>query len=167
MKTATLHENNASTIEWKTFALGVTLGAAGASDFTASGTGQTFVLDQLEAGDIVLSHMVRIDLVKPIAHAATWQIQVGVTGDLDRFLGAAGGGVADLKGTDLNGNTLLPASNTLADALPYVRANAAAINILATVAVGSGNVSDTTAGELWITIPIIRRSDRVTKRGSF
>lgn len=164
MKASTLHENNASGIEWKVFALGATLGANGTSDFTATGTGQTFVLDTIEAGDIVLSHLCRVELVKPISHAATWKIQVGITGDLDRFIGDAAGGVADIKATDSNGNTLVPASTALADHLAYVRANGSAINLLATVAVGSGNVSDTTAGEIWIVIPIIRFKDRVTRR---
>lgn len=162
MKTATLHENNASTIEWKTFALGFTLGAAGSSDFSAAAINQTFVLDQLQAGDIVLSHLVRVDHVKPVSHAASWSVQVGVTGDTDRFIVNT-----DIKGNDLNGATLVPSSATLADLNPYVRANAADIDLVAVVTVGSGNVSATTGGEIWITVPIIRRTDRVTKRGSF
>lgn len=162
MKTATLHENNASTIEWKVFALGFTLGAAGASDFTAAGTTQTFVLDQLQAGDIVLSHLVRVDQVKAVGHAATWSVQVGVTGDTDRFIVNT-----DIKPTSLNGDTLVPSSATLADLNPYVRANSADIDLIATITVGSSTVAATTSGEIWITIPIIRRTDRVTKRGSF
>ena len=159
MKSTTLHENNASTIEWKTFALGTTL-KAGGTDFTASGTTQTFTLDQLEAGDIARCGLARGAVANPISHAANWSLQVGITGDTDRLIANT-----ELKALSLNGDTVVP--TVAADALPYVRANGNPIDIVALLTVGSGNVSDTTAGEVWITIPIIRRADRVTRRGSF
>ncbi len=160
MKAATIHENNASTIEWKTYGLGTTL-KQGGSDFTASGTTQTFVLDSIEPGDIVISHLVRVDVVKALGHAANWSVEVGVNGDSNRFIATT-----ELKALSLVGDTAVPSSATLADLHPYVRINANAIDLTAVVTVGSGNVSDTTAGEVWITVPIIRRKDRVTRRGA-
>lgn len=157
MKASTLHQNGAAGIEWKHFALGVDLGANGASDFTASGTTQTITLDTLEAGDIMLCGLARVEVAKALTHSATWSIQVGITGDTDRVIANT-----ELKALSLNGDTVVP--TVAADALPYVRANGSAINIVALITVGSGNVSDTSAGQVWIVIPILRFKDRVTRR---
>lgn len=156
MKTSTLHENNASGIEWKVFELGVDLNA-GATDFSASGTTQTFTLDALEAGDIMLCGLARLEVSRAISHAANWSMQVGITGDTDRVIPNT-----ELKALSLNGDTVVP--SVANDALPYVRANGNPINIVALLTVGSGNVSDTTAGRVIIVIPIIRFKDRVTRR---
>lgn len=139
--------------------VGLGRGTSGASDFSASGTTQAIVITALNPGDVVNISGIKIDVITPVVHAATFTARLGIVGDDDRFIGPA-------AGTDVKSSTakvLIPNGTVLADTLSYVNNTTAAINLVLTVQAGSGNISDATAGELQVLIPISRVLDRVTQ----
>ena len=129
----------------------------GNSDFAGvSGTTGTFTIGVAQPGDIVFPGTV-VDVFTPFTvAAATLTGAVGVTGTVDRFVAA----------TDIKSTTAKVLVNTTAThALPWVNNTASPVNILVTLVAATGNISDITAGELRVRIPISRKADRVDSQG--
>lgn len=123
---------------------------------TSGTTAQIITLDNIEPGDIVLPHAARIDTrVKLAGAGATITAQLGITGTAGRFIEAA-----DLKAA--NADTALPVA--IGALAPYVNNTAAAIAMILTVTAAGSTMSAITAGELLVSIPIIRKRDRLTNR---
>lgn len=129
----------------------------GNSDFAGiSGVTGTFVVGIAKPGDIVFPGTV-LDVVTPVAvAAATLTAAVGITGTVDRFIAAT-----SVK--DTTAKTLV--NTTATHALPYVNNTASDVNILVTLVAATGNISDITAGELRVRIPISRKADRIDSQG--
>lgn len=140
------------------FRLGTRKNTNQTTDFTGAGASQVFVLTVLQPGDRVLTHGIVADLITPLVSStgATVTGKLGIVGDDNRFIA---GSADNLRATVAK--TLLPDAAALGDLLPYVNNTANPINLVFTITMGSGAVSDITAGEIQLQIPIGRFDDRV------
>ena len=124
---------------------------------STSGTAQQVItLDNLDPGDMVFPHGIRIDEKTSLVHAAaTITVRLGIMGSLARFVA-----LTDMKAANVE--TILPVA--IGELAPYVNNTAAAIALQVEINVATGVLNTMTAGELWVAVPILRKRDRLTNR---
>lgn len=121
----------------------------------ASGTTGTITLDTINPGDFIDTSKIRIERITAVAHAATFVVEVGVTGDTDRLI--------DTIDAKAAGQQCLMQA-VAADLLPYVNNSTSDTSLLLTMTCGSSTIAATTAGEFAVVVPILRKRDRWTDR---
>jgi hypothetical protein len=112
---------------------------------TGIGTSQIVRIATLQPGDMILPGTV-LDIAQNYAHAGSVTVSLGYTGTPAGILAA----------TDVKAATQRGAFATAG----FVNNTASPIDLIATVTVGSGNVSDATAGRIGVFLPISRRTER-------
>jgi len=133
-------------------------GASGqGSDFAGvTGVTGTYTIATLQPGDVVFPSAI-IDVLTPfVVAAATLTASLGVTGTPAQFIAA----------TDIKSATAkVLVGTTAGQAQPYVNNTASPILLILTLTAATGNISDITAGELRIKVPISRRAERLDQQG--
>jgi hypothetical protein len=140
--------------------IGTAADQAGATDFSAAASSQTYTLFTLKPGDVVFPGTI-VDLITPIAGAAaTYKFQVGISGGtLNQFCGAASNG-DDLKSTTQKSfvGTIVSTPDQTAC---YVNTGSTDQTIVGTLTAATGNVAGISAGQLQVNMRISSRTARV------
>lgn len=139
------------------FILGKTRAAAGASDFTAAATTQSYNLALLAVGDHVPMPLAVVMVKTAVAGLTTPKMDVGTTDDADQFVVGVNSDLATVNFVRAS----LAVSSAAGGAYSCI---ASSKYVTALITSGSENISTVTAGEVWIYAAISRVADMLRDR---